>query len=55
VGGGEGVGEAVSERGRDLGLDVPFPHVIEFLDDPAGELVRHSGDVQPGEPGHHPR
>ncbi len=52
---GEGNGDAVGERGCDLGLDVPFPHIIEFLDDPAGQLAREPGDVQPGEPGHHPR
>ena len=36
--------DAVGEPGCDLGLDIPFPHIIQFLDDPASELVREPGD-----------
>ena len=54
-----GVGEcfrdAVGERGGDLGLDAALAHIIQLLNDPAGEVVGQSGHVQPGEPGDHPR
>ena len=46
--------DAVREGGSDLRLDASLAHIIQLLDDPAGELVRQSGYVQPGEPGDHP-
>jgi len=47
--------DAARERGRDLRLDTPLARIIQFLDDPAGQLVRQPRHVQFGEPGHHPR
>jgi hypothetical protein len=47
--------DAAREGGRDLRLDTPLAHIIQLLDDAPCELVRQSGHVQFGEPGHHSR